>query len=497
MSNSKINPTFFGYIGSTKDALLIIQACLNNQLLTVPRRPHDRERSQLITSGNVFVFIEERSGIKRWTDGVAWSPSRILGRFLVYRELDRQALNNKDKSKYNDKKKLKKKSIEDLESTQNSSNSIPNRSLVGSLVTSYAFKEYGLIKKTLSLTINRLDSNNLNHQETIHLVSYYSAEDVLNGKLQRPCDETNLSKIQLSNELWNAVKDSSLGGKIPIEDEAYYFMDQSNPNAIALGFNPAIHLQPQYQQHNHSNGNNNNNSNNHNFLPTPLQQLPHPNSQNSQQQQTSSSAPNQSTTTSFLPPPISSNEPQQSLDLQNVPMFYQYPRYSPSIYQQQQPPPPAVAPSSQPPQRRHTTQTSPISPSSPQFQQKEYSPSLKDVGYTSSSILRDSTTITTQPPILGGIHHHHPSHHPQHPPPVQGQLTGLPSYGYSNPLDLPISNQSNNLTTTTSSSFPPPPPPTNGAGQISGVGSLGNQQRNWFGYDENGYVGGYQFNQNH
>ncbi|CAO3597762.1 unnamed protein product [Absidia cylindrospora] len=27
-------------------------------------------------------------GIKRWTDGLVWSPSRIFGNFLIYRELD-------------------------------------------------------------------------------------------------------------------------------------------------------------------------------------------------------------------------------------------------------------------------------------------------------------------------------------------------------------------------------------------------------------------------
>jgi hypothetical protein len=37
--------------------------------------------------GNVFIYEENASGIKRWTDGVTWSPSRIMGNFLVYREL--------------------------------------------------------------------------------------------------------------------------------------------------------------------------------------------------------------------------------------------------------------------------------------------------------------------------------------------------------------------------------------------------------------------------
>lgn len=46
----------------------------------------------MIQSGNTFIYEEKTTGIKRWTDGVIWSPSRILGNFLVYRELDKPFL---------------------------------------------------------------------------------------------------------------------------------------------------------------------------------------------------------------------------------------------------------------------------------------------------------------------------------------------------------------------------------------------------------------------
>lgn len=49
----------------------------------VVRRPNDRERRELIVRGRVFVFGVEESGIRRWTDGKVWSPSRIDGNFLV------------------------------------------------------------------------------------------------------------------------------------------------------------------------------------------------------------------------------------------------------------------------------------------------------------------------------------------------------------------------------------------------------------------------------
>lgn len=302
--SSKLNPSYYGYVGSTKDALMIIQAILDKQLELVHRRPHERERTSLIKSGNVFVFIEEHSGIKRWTDGIAWSPSRILGRFLIYRELDKHSLGEKD-----DKKKKKRKvSVTQLESTSpdginhlnpnpmgqmNSLNSDLvdgdyNKHLVGSLVTSYVFKDQGLIKKTLSLTTlsKELNISDKEEKQTIHLISYYNVDDVLNGKLQRPPD-TNLKNLNITNNLWNAVKESLLGGKIPIEDEAYYFLDKNYQlQNMSLLQQPPLPPPPQLQpraqsqlhqqfippKYNSSTSGANNNS--LHMLPVPLQPPP-------------------------------------------------------------------------------------------------------------------------------------------------------------------------------------------------------------------------------
>jgi len=82
-------PTFHGFVHNSMDGLVLFEACLSGKLHHVPRRPHDRERSSLIKSGSIFIYEENASGIKRWTDGVAWSPSRILGNFLIYRELEK------------------------------------------------------------------------------------------------------------------------------------------------------------------------------------------------------------------------------------------------------------------------------------------------------------------------------------------------------------------------------------------------------------------------
>jgi hypothetical protein len=87
-----VKPTFTGFVQNSMDGLILFEACLSGKLDCVPRRPHDRERSQLVKSGNIFIYEENKSGIKRWTDGVAWSPSRTLGNFMIYRELHKPFL---------------------------------------------------------------------------------------------------------------------------------------------------------------------------------------------------------------------------------------------------------------------------------------------------------------------------------------------------------------------------------------------------------------------
>src|ERR1700761_1283045 len=88
------DPPWSGWIETTGDALLILEAARRGLIPRVTRRLVDSER-KMITSGSVFVFDEDESGIKRWTDGFFWSPSRILGNFLLYRETDKRGPGHK------------------------------------------------------------------------------------------------------------------------------------------------------------------------------------------------------------------------------------------------------------------------------------------------------------------------------------------------------------------------------------------------------------------
>ncbi|KAI9882740.1 MAG: hypothetical protein M1823_005509 [Watsoniomyces obsoletus] len=263
---ASLQPTYHGHVATTRDALILFEACLSGQRHHVPRRPHDRERAQLIRSGCVFIYEENASGIKRWTDGVPWSPSRILGNFLVYRELLKPFPPGEKKRATKRAKRTAQPgepyprpsgsesgggmspasppppmptapspSASTTTATASANNTIApptptptttlsaaaiagtpssdqvatsaatspfrvgdtydremERSLIGSLVDSYGFREGGLVKKTMSVHVN-----GVHH----HLVSYYKVEDVLNRALKTPSQDELLRHIRPRPEL--------------------------------------------------------------------------------------------------------------------------------------------------------------------------------------------------------------------------------------------------------------------------------------------------------
>ncbi|CAG8524784.1 13184_t:CDS:2 [Acaulospora morrowiae] len=180
-----IEPTFQGYIETTQDTLLIFEACRRAMLTRICRRLQEKER-KIVTSGSVFVFDERESGIKRWTDGLVWSPSRILGNFLIYRELDKRApAGKKDSSSPVERQRSGSADIE----SQAEKNK--ERALVGSLTNSYRFKKGGLIKKTMSIMVNGVSQ---------HMISYYTKEDVIACKLKTPSSIPSLAILEIAPE---------------------------------------------------------------------------------------------------------------------------------------------------------------------------------------------------------------------------------------------------------------------------------------------------------
>ncbi|TKA76862.1 hypothetical protein B0A49_02949 [Cryomyces minteri] len=215
-----LQPTYKGFVSDSADGLVLFEGCLAGKLNHVPRRPHDRERTALITSGSVFIYEENATGIKRWTDGVAWSPSRILGNFLIYRELEKPFPPGEKKRAMKRKRSLTRSGepCTGQNSDEDDTNEYPapitpeavlevkneftsgtnedkeyERQLIGSLVDSYGFKPNGLVKKTMSVAINGVSH---------HLVSYYTVSDVRNNKLQKPSEDPRLANLQIRQELF-------------------------------------------------------------------------------------------------------------------------------------------------------------------------------------------------------------------------------------------------------------------------------------------------------
>lgn len=215
-------PTFYGFVPSSKDALILFEACLEGRLQFLQRRPLNRERSQLIKSGSVFIYSEKASGIKRWTDRIAWSPSRMLENFLIYRELE------KSDPRGNKRRAFKRKrhtvpdephtcsasggnvgsdritpTIYPTTTTNTSTNMLlvvssktdkhSQRSLTGSLVENYGFRADGLVKKTMSIA---------SKDGPLHMVSYYKVDEVKNNELPLPKFDPRLQSISVRPELY-------------------------------------------------------------------------------------------------------------------------------------------------------------------------------------------------------------------------------------------------------------------------------------------------------
>ncbi|KAJ7122703.1 Gti1/Pac2 family-domain-containing protein [Mycena crocata] len=213
---SLTEPPWCGFIESTGDALLILEAARRGLIPRVTRRLVDAER-RMIASGSVFVFDEKESGIRRWTDGFFWSPSRILGNFLLYRETDGRGRRRGDgasgggggeadkdtdgaeesadgEGEAVDGKKMPPKTKESLSRSRGElkMDRHRERTLVGSLTNSYKFKADGLMKKTFSVTLSGVSQ---------HLISYYKISDVTSGRLRSPSSLPELASLDISPAL--------------------------------------------------------------------------------------------------------------------------------------------------------------------------------------------------------------------------------------------------------------------------------------------------------
>ena len=145
------------HVATPNDALLLFEATTRDDpiLQNITQRPAYRERDRLIKPGHILVYNERSSGIRRWTDGIHWTPSRVSGRFLIYHQLSSTAAIERGSSN------------QDGEWGEREPNGC---------------EDHSLIKKTFSA-----ERDGTVH----HLLSYYTTEYVKMNRLRTPsCDPT-------------------------------------------------------------------------------------------------------------------------------------------------------------------------------------------------------------------------------------------------------------------------------------------------------------------
>jgi Gti1/Pac2 family len=170
--------TYIGHIKTPHDALIIFEACRRGVFHRIQRRLNEKERGQ-IRSGSVFAWDEREAGMRRWTDGRTWSPSRVSGSFLTYRELDTRCRRRATSNGSSDDEK------------PTSSNGSSKAS------SSCSYKHDGLIKQSFSICTAT--------GQKLHLISYYTKPDVLTGRIRTPSSDPALKNIAVPKGLYPEV----------------------------------------------------------------------------------------------------------------------------------------------------------------------------------------------------------------------------------------------------------------------------------------------------
>lgn len=133
-----------GYIHTADEATLLVHAIRLGLVIPISERLSNDERDTIRT-GSIFCFVENDSGMKRWTDGKIWSPSKILGQFLLYKEVPRHLSKSALKKEKNSERR--------------------RRSYTYGLGRDfYCDDDFTMYKKTISLTV---DGKNY------HVISYF------------------------------------------------------------------------------------------------------------------------------------------------------------------------------------------------------------------------------------------------------------------------------------------------------------------------------------
>ncbi|KAH9920539.1 Gti1/Pac2 family-domain-containing protein [Epithele typhae] len=187
-----------GWIKTTADALLVLEATRAGLVPRVTRRFHEIEKRSIIASGAILVFAEEESGIKRWTDPFLWSASRMQGHFLMYRERE-------DSEDADVGAPYRCSTMPPLSAGPSQSRETDpelEHYILGSWNKGRGLKHDGLMKKARLFTLSMIIDGS-----TYHLISYYYPSDVRSGALQTPSSMPHLAGLEVSPAVLDGLSD--------------------------------------------------------------------------------------------------------------------------------------------------------------------------------------------------------------------------------------------------------------------------------------------------
>lgn len=122
--------------------------------------------------------------MRRWTDGRTWSPSRVSGSFLTYRELESKRRGaNASRSSVSNGSIDGSSDTDSSDSYGNGGTGVPAESSK----TSFSYKPDGLVKQSFSICTGA--------QQKLHLICYYTKQDVLNNRLNTPSQDEKFKGI--------------------------------------------------------------------------------------------------------------------------------------------------------------------------------------------------------------------------------------------------------------------------------------------------------------
>ncbi|KAJ3377867.1 hypothetical protein HDU84_008131 [Entophlyctis sp. JEL0112] len=179
--------SYFGFVEDEVDSLILVDAVIAKKIPPFAGGPLEIARLS-VRSGSVYILPENSRYLKRWKDGLQWSPSRSYGHFLLYRQV-RQIDNSTTAGE----------SILHTESLN-----IPGvdpRFAQSSLKDGMQIMENGLTKR--SITVKGSDGC------VYRVISYYNRKDILDSAglaTRRPANDPEINSVSAKNGFIGRVK---------------------------------------------------------------------------------------------------------------------------------------------------------------------------------------------------------------------------------------------------------------------------------------------------